>query len=266
MSDLFQFLFPVILIAGGAFTIVYLRPKMLNHVREMKFMTTSTLEEVQGVFDMMRADGLENTFRHYVEVKGIICCEQPVHTPFSGKEVAYCSSKLYSVTQNTEYEKDSNGNTRTRTVKKEDLLSDESSSDVLFLKDHSSNLKVALDIKRGCQFDIPETFDRFEPVRNLEDYRYFRSFQHDRPNLLGYRMKEKTIGLQQSLYVLGEAYKEGDCIHIGKPRDKAKSFIVSTKSEDELVGKYDKYAKIALLGGIGAIFAGILFFIGFFFT
>ena len=134
----------------------------------------------------------------------------------------------------------------------------------MFLKSDSSDLCITLDITNGCQFDISETFDRFEPVGNLRSYAYFRNFQHCRTNLLGYHMKEKTIDMNQPLYVLGEAYKEGSNIHIGKPADKEKTFIVSTRSKDELVGKYERYAKFSLIGGIAAIIIGVLLCISYF--
>lgn len=257
MDGFVGILLAVALIAGGIFAVVYLRPQMLSHVREMKFMTSSTIRDLQDMFGMMQADGLGDAFRNYVEIKGVVHCDQAVRTPFSAKEVAYCSSRLSAVTQREERYKDSDGNVRTRIIKDEDLLSSEDSSDVLVLRDDSSDVRVTLDIKNGCSFDIPETFDRVETVGNLGRYTYFRNFQSHRPNLLGYRMREKTISLNQPLYVLGEAYKEGNTIHIGKPVDKDKSFIVSTKSEDELVGKYEGNAKIALFGGIAAVVIGV---------
>lgn len=257
MDGFMGILLPLVLIVGGVAALVYLRAKMLNHVREMKFMTTSTIRDLQDMFGMMQADGLGSAFRNYVEIKGVVHCEQAVRAPFSSREVAYCTSRLTAVTQREEQYKDNNGNVHTRTVKDEELLSNEDSADVLILKDDSSDEHVTLDIKNGCSFDIPETFDRFESRENLGNYAYFRNFRSHRPNLLGYRMQERTVSLNQPLYVLGEAYKEGNVIHIGKPADKDKSFIISTKSEDELVGKYERNAKMALFGGIAAVVVGI---------
>lgn len=247
---------PVVLIGVGIVALVLIRPQMLNHVREMKFMNTSTIREVQEMFAMIQSDGLGDSFRNYVEIKGVVHCDQPVRTPFSDQDVAYCASKLSSVTQREERYRDKDGHYRTRVVKDERVISSEESSSVLLLKDSSSDETVVLDIKNGCTFDIPETFDRFEHTNNLGRYGYFRSFTNHGPNLLGYHMKEKTIPQNQALYVLGEAYKEGDVIHIGRATEKDRKFIVSTKSEDELVGKYERRAQFALFGGIAAIVVG----------
>ena len=72
---------------------------------------------------------------------------------------------------------------------------------------------------------------------------------------------EKTINENQSLYVLGEAFRVGDTIHIGKPQDSKKPFIVTTKSEEDFVNKSDQNAKFALIGGIVAIVIGIIFLV-----
>lgn len=258
MSGLMEILLPLLLVAGGLFAIAYVRPKMLAHVREMKFMTTTTFGELQNLFGMMQADGLGDTVRHYVEIKGMAHCDAPVRTPFSERDVAYCASTLYAVTQQEEQYRDSSGKIHRRMEKREELLADECSADTLLLKSADSDLRIVLDVASGCKFDVPETFDRFEPMSHLEHYTYFRDFRYRGPNLLGYHMKEKTVSPNQPLYVLGEAYQEGAVIHIGRPHDKEKPFIVSTKSEDEMVGQYETHSKMALLGGIAAIVAGIL--------
>lgn len=261
MKELFRVILPVLFIAGGVFAIVYLRPKMQGHVREMKFMKTTTIKDLQDMYQMMVDSGMGDEFRNYIELKGVVHCDQPTKTPFSSQNVAYCSSKLSAVTQQEEQYRDNDGHYHTRTVKHEEVLSSENSSEVLYLADDSSDVRVVLDIHHGCDFDVPETLDRFEPMGNLGRYAYFRNYHHPRTNVLGYRMQERTIPLGQHLYVLGEAYKEGNVLHIGKPVDKDKSFIVSTKSEDQLVGKYEGHANLALFGGIAATAIGVLMLI-----
>ena len=248
---------PIVLIVGGVLAMVFLRSQMANKVREMKFMETTTVKDLLDMFSTMQSDGLGDHFRHYVEVKGTVYSPETVRTPFSDREVAYCASKLAAVTQREERYRDNDGNMRTRIQKSEETITMEDSSNTLLFKDSSSDQCVVLDIKNGCSFDVPETFDRFENVGNLNRYSYFRNFHHNRANLLGYRMQEKTVSLNQPLYVLGEAYKEGDIIHIGKPTDRDKTFIVSTKSEDEMSGKCESNAKFAFFGGIAAIVVGV---------
>ena len=77
-------------------------------------------------------------------------------------------------------------------------------------------------------------------------------------------MTEETIEENQNLYVIGEAYKVGNKIHIGKPNDSKKPFIVTTKSEEEIVNNSDQNAKLLLIGGIIAIVIGVIWGISMF--
>lgn len=249
----------IALIIGGVLAVVLLRPQLLNKVREIKYMETTSVKDLLDMFNSMQEEGMGDHLRHYVELKGSVVCSQPIHTPFSERDVAFCASKLSAVSQREEHYQDEDGNMRVRMRRDEDVLTSETSADELNFKDSSSDISVVLDIKNGCSFDIPETLDRFEHTGNLSHYAYFRHFPtHSRANLLGYRMQEKTIALDQPLYVLGEAYEESGSIHIGKPAEKGKAFVVSTKSEDQMVGKYESQAKMALFCGMAAIAAGVI--------
>ena len=107
------------------------------------------------------------------------------------------------------------------------------------------------------------TQNRLESKGNLRKYRYFNSFSIDRfdAETLGFKMIEKTICENQNLYVIGEAFKVGDKIHIGKPQDSKKPFIVTTKSEEDMINKSNQNAMLLLIGGILAILVGIVLFI-----
>ena len=254
---------PLILIIAGLVAIFYLYPKTKNSVTEIKYMQTKTIAELKDMFNQMEANGLGNEYREFVELKGNILSDNLVETPFSNRRVAYCESKLSQVTESKEQYRDSNGNIQTRITKQENTISNEKSSQEINMTD-SSNESIVLEVNgTGCNLDIPKTFDRFEPKTNLGNYRYFNSFSVSRygAETLGFKMTEKTIDANQNLYVIGEAFKVGDKIHIGKPQDSKKPFIVTTKSEEDLVNKSNSNAMFSLIGGIVAIVIGILMFV-----
>lgn len=258
-----EILVPILLIGGGLVSIFYLRPKVQNHVTEMKFLKTKTISELKEMFNQMDANGLGNDYREFVELKGSVLSDKLVKTPFSDREVAYCESKLSQVTEIKEQYQDSNGNYRTRVRKQENVISNEKSSTDILMIDTSSNDPVVLEINgTGCNLDLTTTFDRFEPKTNLSRYRYFNSFSMGRfgAETLGFKMTEETIEANQNLYVIGEAFRVGNTIHIGKPQDNKKPFIITTKSEEDLINKSNQNAKAFLIGGIIAIVIGIIMF------
>lgn len=257
-------LVPLLLIGGGLVAIFYLRPKVQNNVTEIKYMQTKTISELTDIFNQMDANGLGNEYREFVEIKGTVVSDNLVDTPFSNRKVAYCESKLVQVTETREQYRDSNGNIRTRVGKLENTISNEKTSQEIYIKDNSSSESIILEINgTGCQLDIPKTFDRFEPKGNLGNYRYFNSFSWNRfgAETLGFKMTEETIDANQNLYVIGEAFKVGNTLHIGKPQDNKKPFIITTKSEEDLVNSSNQKAMFALIGGIIAIVLGIIMFI-----
>ena len=250
-----NFIIPLIFIGGGLVAIFYFRPKNQGNIQEIKYMQTKTISELKEMFSQMDSNGLG------IELKGTIVSDNLVDTPFSNRKVAYCQSELDQVTEVTEQYRDSNGSYRTRTSKNEIPISNEKSSQEISIIDNSTNEPVSVEINAtGCKLDIPKTFDRFEPKNNLRNYRYFNTFSFNRfgAETLGFKMTEKTIDANQNLYVIGEAFKVGDMIHIGKPIDNKKPFIVTTKSEEDLVNSSNKKSLLLLIGGIAAIILGII--------
>jgi len=259
-----ELLWPIVFIVGGLVAIFYFRPKTQNDVTEIKYMQTKTISELNNMFNQMDSTGLGNNYREFVELKGQVVSDNLVEAPFSNRQVAYCKSRLAQVTETTEQYRDKEGNLRTRVDKHENTISEEKSSQDISLSDGSSNESVVLEINgTGCKLDIPKTFDRFEPKSNLGGYRYFNSFSWNRfgAETLGFKMTEETIDANQSLYVIGEAFKVGDKIHIGKPGDKKKPFIVTTKSEEDLINSSNQKALFLLIGGIAAIVIGVVMMI-----
>lgn len=259
-----EIIVPLLLIGGGLFAIFYIKPKTQNSITEIKYMQTKTISELNDMFKQMDENGLGNEYREFVELKGTIVSDNLVTTPFSNRKVAYYNSKVAQVTEIKEQYRNSNGNIQTRTTKHENTISNEKSSQEIFMKDNSSEEPVILELNgTGCKLDIPKTFDRFENKNNLGNYGYFKSFSWNTfgAETIGFKMTEETIDANQNLYVIGEAFRVGDTLHIGKPQDSKKPFIITTKSEEDLVNSSKQKAMFTLIGGIIAIVVGIIMFI-----
>lgn len=260
-----EILIPILLIGGGLISIFYLRPKMQNHITEIKYMQTKKVSELKEMFQQMAESGLENEYREFVEIKGTASNSgELVETPFSNQKVVYCESRLAQVVEEKQQYRDKDNNLRMRVNKREIEISNEKSSHEILLSDSSCEEKVVIEINgSGSKLDIPLTFDRFEPKANLNQYGYFRSFPMNRygAETLGFKMTEKIIRPSQNLYVIGEAFKVGDTIHIGKPQDNKKPFLVTTKSEEDLINSSNQKAMLYLIGGIIAIIVGIVMFL-----
>ena len=252
-----------ILIIGGGILGFIVPRKMKNKNIEIKFLKTIPVSELKEILTGNVEAGLEG-YRHYSELKGKAGSDDPQKTPYSNKEVAYYSASLYQVYEETETYRDAKGVMRRRVKKSQSLISNHKSSNLITLKDPASGDKVYIDTgQSGLTLETHKTFNKFEPSNNARKYSFLENLKFGAlgSRTLGFKMVENTIQLGQSLYVLGEALLEGKKINILRPRDSKKPFIVSVRSEDDIVRSNNKNANIALVFAALLALAGILIMI-----
>ncbi len=255
-----QFIIGGILIAIGGFISLFVPWRLKSKNIELRYMQTTSITDLIEILTENAKAGLEG-YRHYVELKGLAAADEPQAAPFSNKKVAYYNAKLYQVYEEEETRTDSKGTTRS-IKKNETMITDQKSSNRVFLIDADSQESVEIDISQsGLQLETSKTLDKFEPVNNINRYKFFGSFKYKNLGVktLGFRMLENTILLGQSLYVLGEAVLEGTGkVIIGKPLDSKKPFIISVKKEEDIVQANKTGARVALIIGILMAVAGVL--------
>ena len=251
-----------ILIIGGAALSFFAPRKIKDRNIEIKFMQTTPLKELIAILKDNAAAGLDG-YRHYVELKGSADSDSPEKAPFSEKEVVYYNADLYQVYEEKHTYKDGKG-THQQIRKRETLMSNQKSSGPVVLKDSQSGQKAYIDVSQsGLKLETLKTLDRFEPENSAKKHTFFGSLQYSNmgTRTLGFRMIEKTIPIGQSLYVLGEAWLEGQKVKISRPRGEKKPFIVSVRSETDIVQANNSSARIALIAGILIAIAGLLMMI-----
>lgn len=258
-----QFLLGIVLIAAGVGYGIYMFKKNEAKALEMQYMQTTSVADAVSLVDEMASADPE--YHHYVELKGTLFSDTPVQSPFTERAVAFYKSSCYSVNEETYTQKDSHGNTRTETRKKENQISSESSSVPIYLKDASSDQKVYIDIESfSGDVDLQQGCDRFEQAGSgwLQSHPAFLSgwdrSRNSGSRFLGYHLVEKLLYTNQPVYVLGEVYRNGDRVCIGKSVIAKKQSMLSYKSEDQLVADIKRQKNMSLaMGGI-ACFAGLI--------
>lgn len=233
----------IVFILVGVMLIGYFYPKTKKRIGEITNTETTKISELKEMLSV------ETT--KYVELKGKASNKNSIEAPYSKKQVAYYEYyvyRKYSV-------RNDDGTTR----KERDLISSEKSEQDVSFMDNSCEEAVLLEMSKGCEIDIPVTYNKFESSGGSMEILGIRF--GDNPDTIGHEIQEKAIEVNQDLYVIGEAYKEGEKIHIRKPQDNKKPFIVTTKSEEELI-KYSKRTSIIqLVVGIVSIIGGIIVFV-----
>ena len=247
-----------IMIVLGGLLAVLVRKKMQNKNIEIQYMNTASIPELKKTLEENAAQGLEG-YREYTEIKGVAASDSPEKAPYSEKPVAYYDAALYQVFEEVETYKDDSG-THQRVNRREERMSEQKSSSAFAIKDAQSGEAAYVQMSaHGMKLDVQKTLDKFEPVDMMQRYSFFGGFQYGQrgSKTLGFRMVENTIPIGQPLYALGEAFLEGGRLTIAKPRDGKKPFIVSVKSEDDLVRGNKSGATAALVFGIILAVAGV---------
>ncbi len=249
-------------IVAGCYLTIFLSKKLAAHALEIQAQETKTIPEVREALEAMA--GIDPNYREIVEVKGTAQAEQPAETPYSKEKVAFYIAKTVQVSETTETYKDSDGNRHTRTVKHSDVLCEEESSVPLLLKDSDGNDIVIETNGVAGKLDLQKTYDRMD-MNNTpfmdRPYSHFRHFDiapRSNYRIIGYKKIEETIRLNAPLYVLGEAYMQDGRIYVGPPKRGEVPYIVTTKSEEQLVKSKKTSQKLSFFGGIACVIVGIV--------
>jgi len=181
----------------------------------------------------------------------------PLMAPISQRECAWyrltISERVRETSRNSEGER--------TTSESERVVSQETSPDLLVLRDATGDVRVdPLD----ADVDNPlETFDRLESAPASNTQISFGSLNFSlgsNDGVIGIRKREEIIPVGSALYVLGGAYAREDGGLVAKPRQGP--FIISTRSAQEVATSARR--RVWLWIGIGAVvaFIGIAVFIG----
>lgn len=256
---------PIIVIAIGLVLIFFVRKKYQNKIMNMELTKTRTIGELAKEFS-----GMEDGYRQIVELKEYASSNNLLQAPFSKQNVIYYETIVREITEKQIDKVDSNGNHSTDTETKKEVIFEDISSSKILLKDSQTEDTVSISIEK--EMDIPGTyFRKLQPMQArafLENSgikissNIFSALGMGGSHTTGYELEERAIKQGQKLYILGEALKSGNEILIVKPEDKTKSFIVTTKSEEELSKSIKFKSNLSLIGGIALIIFGIsIFFI-----
>lgn len=248
----------VIAIAGCAYGF-YLLKKSEKKLLEMQSMQTSSIADALEVVDSL-ADTNPN-YRHYAEIKGTLCCDEPLTTPYTEQPVSYYHAVCKAVNETTRQERRDNGEMRTITSKEENTLSDETRTAKCFIKDTSSEVALYVNIESfGSHLDAESSCDRMERENSpfiTNNRGYFDSYSSSYRNrgsnarFLGFRLIEKTFGFNRPVYCLGEIYKIGNEYHIEASAGSDKSSVLTHKSEEMMVESQNK-SKLMSMGIMAA--------------
>lgn len=243
----------IILAAIGGF-LIYNRQFALNKAMNVRYHQTSKIREELEIYNGVAAGvGKGNFSGKIAEFKGICTAKNPLQAEHSGEAVVYYEATVSRKYETTEQERDSEGRTRTVTRTHTDIITSNTRHIKFFLNDGSGE-DIMVD-PEGASIDAIETFNRFE--HEAPQGFSISSFMNN-SRTLGFQYTERSIPVRTQLYVLGELSDRRGEISVVKPSKEGENFIISHKSEEQIVADAQSSASWQLYGGIALIVLGIL--------
>ena len=213
--------------------------------------------------------GSDNTVEQSVTVMGMPKCAQPLMSPIGNVPCIYYRYKVTNKWTERYQDKDSNGNTVTRTRTHEDVIDQGENSAVFTLDDGTGAIEV--DPHNGQFEDLHKTVDRSEtqfqntnngPSIQLGSLRIDlgggnmsrmggMSSMNNRPESVKYI--EEVIGMDRNITVVGAVTDNMGNLRIASVTKN--KVIISTKSADELVANAQSSIKNK---GIAMIACGVI--------
>jgi E3 Ubiquitin ligase len=267
-----------IIIGGAVVAIIGLILWMVKGKKEgqsaaMELADTATVAEVKENFESITGSLGSGSFTHFVELKGRAHAASPITSELAKEAVIYYKSSVIHKYERLEEKKDSQGKITKNWVKKTETVSEnEHWANDWGVQDDTGF--IAIDAAKA-KLDTEKLMSKFEKGELQQSGLNVKiaglnigiggSGQKDYRSI-GYEYTETGIKMNTDLYVLGDANDRDGDLRVSKSQDKKQPFIVSTKSEDELVsglGSSIKGLKIGAyicwgLGAVGVVVGAIM--------
>jgi E3 Ubiquitin ligase len=252
----------VILIAVAGL-LLFLRKRSQDKLLEIRYVKTSSCADVLEMQQSIHAEVGPGGFKQQTELKGKAHCESPLKAELSGDACVYYSMSVEERYEERYSERDSQGNTQQRTRTGSNVVASNTQTTRFQIDDGTGRIDVD---SAAAKIDARKVMDKYEPYSGMGGSINVGSFTFNLGSIaggarrvLGYHYRESIIAPGDQLYVLGEVDDSSGTPLMKSPSEKGKPFILSIKSEDELVKGSQSSINFMLYGAIACAIAGLGF-------
>jgi hypothetical protein len=229
----------------------------------MQATQTSNAADLKSLAQSVAKDIGAGSFAEVAEVKGTIRCDNPLVSELTNTPCIFYNTHVSREYEETYWDTDSKGNRVQRTRRGSDTVSQNTRTCAFDVEDATGRIPVD---PTGASITGEKVYDRFEPGEPSNTNISIGRFRLNLSSLtlgagrrtLGYKYEEWLVPLGRAIYVLGEASDSAGGLVIRKPTKKGTTFIVSTKSEEELTKSAAGTSTGLTVGAAIAAAAGIV--------
>lgn len=205
------------------------------------------------------------SWRDYVKLRGDIQCDQPLISELKQVPCVYYEMKVEREYKKTVTERDSEGNTTTKTERESEVISENSRSIPFKLKDNTGTIEIDPD---GAQIETVKVLDEFRQATSssISFGGFSLSLGNNDGQTIGYHYQESILPLNRNAFILGEVTDarglsgsyDATQLTIEKPTKWDKKYIISLQSEARLQKEAARTSKYSFYGMLAAFTAGAI--------
>ncbi len=251
--------FGIILIAIAIF--LYFRKKKLeDKLLNIKYFDKVDIKSaVENCISVSTELG-SGYYSQMVKVVAVAKMDEPILGEFSNKECVYYEVSAEHRFERKQETRDQNGRVRTNWVAGTSSIGTARVGGEFWLVDKSGE-KLDIDIE-GADMTLVDAVSDFKSTRRSVDFSFGSYNPESSRNVRskGYSITESNIPVGKQLFVIGELHDRDGAPKISKPQDDEADnpFIVSTVSEDKVIGKIEGKAKMMIFGAIACLIGGLI--------
>ncbi|MEL6495807.1 MAG: GIDE domain-containing protein [Cyanobacteria bacterium J06623_7] len=216
----------------------------IRAIRGTEISNLAALRNRQAKFS--RSTGRVGTWREQVEVRGTVRCDRPLTAELSSRQCIYYQTKIEEEYERTECCSDADENRPAKQQRGTKLVKNYQNRTNFYLADGTDTISVNLNEAEIDGMTVVNQLESCNRVR-ANDYR-----------VLGYQRTEKVIELGAEIYIIGEVKDINGQLQISAAEDRRKPFVISFKSEAELLAGRLHQCRQQLYWGLGLSLCGSL--------
>ena len=257
-------------VIGAVFFIVagflaYRYFQLKKRVEQISGVETSTVKALQEICEGVATEIGKGSFEQIAEIKGVIECDNPIESEIAKQPCVYYSMAITRKWEEDYHERNQQtGRDEKKTRQGSETVASNTRSVPFMVRDDTGAILVN---PNSADIEGEKAIDRFEAHTGRSGGTIsFGGFSFSLGGLssggnrrtLGYNFTETILPLKRKVFVLGAASDMAGELTLQKPREKDKDFLISLKSEEEILTSSKSGMTWSLVGAIACALIGLV--------
>lgn len=191
---------------------------------------------------------LEGRFKRetMIEVKGILTIDKSLISPYTKRECVYFHSQEIDKIERISYKSSGRGSKKTRSIIY-NTTAERKSYQKFYIEDFTGRIEVC---PSSFEIEGKKVLDREIPRPGASSAFWGIIFRPCGDKIIADITRESILPLRQKAYIIGHYYIGNDGPYIGGSPDKAKTSLISVKTEEEILKQLRLKSYLYLLGSL----------------